>query len=204
MAQYDTTEQKASYGVGRQMGDQLAQQAFDGLDIAAVQQGLADALRGEEFAVAPDDINAAFDVIRTRMEEEQKARSASFIKANEQFLMDNAQKAGVQITESGLQYEVLNSGDGATPSSDDKVEVHYHGMLIDGTVFDSSVERGESISFPVTGVIKGWVEALQMMKVGDKWRLTIPSDLAYGAQGAGNAIPPHAALVFEVELLNIA
>ena len=204
MAQYDTTEQKASYGVGRQMGDQLAQQAFDGLDIAAVQQGLADALRGEEFAVAPDDINAAFDVIRTRMEEEQKARSASFIKANEQFLMDNAQKAGVQITESGLQYEVLNRGDGATPSSDDKVEVHYHGMLIDGTVFDSSVERGESISFPVTGVIKGWVEALQMMKVGDKWRLTIPSDLAYGAQGAGNAIPPHAALVFEVELLNIA
>ncbi|WKE67405.1 FKBP-type peptidyl-prolyl cis-trans isomerase [Gallaecimonas kandeliae] len=203
MADYQTTEQKASYGVGRQMGDQLAQQAFDGLDIPAVQQGLADALRGEEFAVSPDDINAAFDVIRSRLEEEDKARKAAFTQANDVFLAENAKKDGVVVTDSGLQYEVLAEGEGATPSAADKVKVHYHGTLIDGTVFDSSVARGEPISFPVTGVIKGWVEALQLMKVGSKWRLTIPHDLAYGEQGAGRAIPPFAVLVFEVELLGI-
>ncbi|EKE72227.1 FKBP-type peptidyl-prolyl cis-trans isomerase [Gallaecimonas xiamenensis] len=203
MAEYQTTEQKASYGVGRQMGDQLAQQAFDGLDIAAVQQGLADALRGEEFAVSPDDINAAFDVIRTQLEDAAKAQHAAFTKANDAFLADNAKKDGVIVTDSGLQYEVLVKGDGAVPSASDKVKVHYHGTLTDGTVFDSSVSRGEPISFPVTGVIKGWVEALQLMPVGSKWRLTIPHDLAYGEQGAGRAIPPFAALVFEVELLGI-
>lgn len=203
MADYQTLEQKASYGVGRQMGDQLAQQAFDGLDIPAVQQGLADALRGEEFAVTPDEINAAFDVIRSRLEDEEKARHSAFIGANEAFLAENAQKDGVTVTDSGLQYEVLTEGNGAVPTAANKVKVHYHGTLIDGTVFDSSVARGEPISFPVTGVIKGWVEALQLMPVGSKWRLTIPQDLAYGEQGAGRAIPPFAALVFEVELLDI-
>lgn len=203
MAEYTTDEQKASYGVGRQMGDQLAQQAFDGVDIAAVQQGLADSLRGEEFAVPAEEINAAFAVIQERMQELEKAKHASVIKEGEVFLKDNAAKDGVEVTESGLQYEVLTAGDGAKPTSGDKVKVHYHGTLVDGTVFDSSVARGEPISFPVTGVIPGWVEALQLMTVGSKWRLTIPHNLAYGEQGAGGAIPPFSVLVFEVELLGI-
>nr|WP_318837979.1 FKBP-type peptidyl-prolyl cis-trans isomerase [Neiella holothuriorum] len=203
MAEYTTDEQKASYGVGRQMGDQLAQQAFEGVDIAAVQQGLADSLRGEEFAVPADQINAAFAVIQERMQELEKTKHASVIKEGEVFLSDNAAKDGVEVTESGLQYEVLTAGDGAQPTSGDKVNVHYHGTLIDGTVFDSSVARGEPISFPVTGVIPGWVEALQLMTVGSKWRLTIPHNLAYGEQGAGGAIPPYSVLVFEVELLGI-
>ncbi|GGA67611.1 peptidyl-prolyl cis-trans isomerase [Neiella marina] len=203
MAEYKTDEQKASYGVGRQMGDQLAQQAFDGVDIAAVQQGLADSLRGEEFAVPAEEINAAFAVIQQRMQELEKAKYESVIKEGDVYLKDNSAKDGVEVTDSGLQYEVLVAGDGAKPTSADKVKVHYHGSLIDGTVFDSSVERGEPISFPVTGVIPGWVEALQLMTVGSKWRLTIPQNLAYGERGAGAAIPPYSVLVFEVELLDI-
>ncbi|MCM2680336.1 FKBP-type peptidyl-prolyl cis-trans isomerase [Echinimonas agarilytica] len=202
MAEYNTDEKKASYGVGRQMGDQLAQQAFDGVDIEAVQQGLADSLRGEEFAIPADDINAAFAVISQRMREQEQAKYESNIKAGEVYLNDNAAKDGVQVTESGLQYEVLVAGEGDKPTAENKVNVHYHGMLTDGTVFDSSVDRGEPISFPVTGVIPGWVEALQLMTVGSKWRLTIPQNLAYGEQGAGS-IPPYSVLVFEVELLGI-
>ncbi|MBD1390603.1 FKBP-type peptidyl-prolyl cis-trans isomerase [Neiella sp. HB171785] len=203
MAEYKTDEQKASYGVGRQMGDQLAQQAFDGVDIEAVQQGLADSLRGEEFVVPADEINAAFAVIQQRMQEQEQAKYASVIQEGDVFLKDNAAKDGVEVTESGLQYEVLVAGEGAKPTAADKVKVHYHGSLIDGTVFDSSVNRGEPISFPVTGVIPGWVEALQLMTVGSKWRLTIPQNLAYGERGAGAAIPPYSVLVFEVELLDI-
>lgn len=202
MAEYNTDEQKASYGVGRQMGDQLAQQAFEGVDIAAVQQGLADSLRGEEFAVPADEINAAFRVIQQKMQELEKAKHASAIEAGETFLKENAAQEGVVVTESGLQYKVLSEGDGAKPTDSDKVKVHYHGTLIDGSVFDSSVTRGEPISFPVTGVIPGWVEALQLMPVGSKWKLTIPYNLAYGEQGAGS-IPPFSVLEFEVELLGI-
>ena len=118
-------------------------------------------------------------------------------------MAENKRKEGVVETSSGLQYEVIKSGTGPKPSASDKVKTHYHGMLIDGTVFDSSVDRGEPISFQVGGVIKGWQEALQLMSVGDKWRLVIPSELAYGARGAGAKIPPHSTLVFEVELLGI-
>lgn len=203
MSDFNTNEDKASYGIGRQMGDQLAQQSFDGLNISAVQQGLADALRGEEFAVAPDDINAAFQVISEAMKKEAEAKAEAASKEGEIFLAKNAEREEVTVTESGLQYEVLTQGEGAIPTSENKVKVHYHGTLIDGTVFDSSVARGEPITFPVTGVIKGWVEGLQLMPVGSKWKLYIPQDLAYGERGAGAAIPPYAALIFEVELLDI-
>ena len=121
----------------------------------------------------------------------------------EAFLAQNAQRDGIQVTASGLQYEVITQGSGAIPSSTSKVKTHYHGTLIDGTVFDSSVERGQPIDFPVTGVIAGWTEALQLMPVGSKWRLFIPYNLAYGERGAGGSIKPFAALVFEVELLDI-
>ena len=125
------------------------------------------------------------------------------ILAAEQFLVENAKKEGVKTTASGLQYKVIKSGTGATPKPTDTVKVHYHGTLTDGTVFDSSVERGQSISFPVNRVIKGWVEALQLMKVGDKWKLFIPAKLAYGEQSPGAGIPPNSVLIFEVELLGI-
>ncbi|MGR7921986.1 FKBP-type peptidyl-prolyl cis-trans isomerase [Zobellella denitrificans] len=203
MSSYETVEQKASYGIGRQIGDQLSQQSFEGLDVSAVQQGLADALGGVEFAVSREDINGAFQVITQRMQEQQ---SAQFAKAREEeaaFFAANGERAEVEQTSSGLQYEVLAQGEGAKPAATDTVRVHYHGTFIDGSVFDSSVLRGEPAQFPVNGVIKGWVEALQLMPVGSKWKLYVPHHLAYGEQGAGS-IPPCSTLVFEVELLDIA
>ncbi|WP_417614779.1 FKBP-type peptidyl-prolyl cis-trans isomerase [Oceanisphaera sp.] len=203
MSSYETIELKASYGVGRQIGDQLTQQSFDGLEVSAVQQGLADAIAGAEFAVSREDINSAFQVITQRMQEKQAAESAKAKEEENNFLSANGERAEVEQTESGLQYEVLVKGEGAVPSATDTVSVHYHGTFIDGSVFDSSVMRGEPAQFPVNGVIKGWVEALQLMPVGSKWKLYVPHHLAYGEQGAG-AIPPCATLVFEVELLEIA
>jgi FKBP-type peptidyl-prolyl cis-trans isomerase FklB len=140
---------------------------------------------------------------KTTMETNPSAKSDSQPVNGETFLAQNAKKVGVIITASGLQYKVIQSGTGESPKLTDRVKVHYHGTLIDGTVFDSSVQRGQPISFPVNGVIPGWVEALQLMKVGDKWRLFIPAKLAYGDQSPSPAIPPNSALIFEVELLGI-
>ncbi len=202
MSQFTTNEQKASYGIGRQIGDQLAQQSFDGLDLEAVKQGIEDAVHGREFAVSHQDIGAAFEIISARLEEAEREKSASARAEGEAFLQANADRDGVKVTDSGLQYEVMVEGKGAMPSKGDKVRVHYHGMFPDGSVFDSSVRRGQPAEFPVTGVIAGWVEALQLMPVGSKWKLTIPHHLAYGERGAGS-IPPFSTLVFEVELLDI-
>ena len=141
-------------------------------------------------------INEFFQALQAKVSEAAK-------QAGTAFLAENAKREGVVTLESGLQYEVVTEGNGATPSAADQVKVHYHGSLIDGTVFDSSVQRGEPATFGVTQVISGWVEALQLMPVGSKWRLFIPSDLAYGAQGAGQHIAPYSTLVFEVELLEI-
>lgn len=204
MSQYDTIEKQASYGIGRQMGDQLARQPFEGLDVSSIQQGLADALAGLEFAVDVDSINEAFQEIHQKMEAASAAKSEAIIAAGEEYLKNNASRENVVVTDSGLQYEILNQGDGQSVLKENTVKVHYHGTLIDGTVFDSSVDRNNPATFPVTGVIPGWVEALQLMKVGDKYRLTIPYQLAYGANGAGGTIPPYATLVFDVEVLDIA
>ena len=130
-------------------------------------------------------------------------KSQEAISAGQAFLDENGKKEGVTTTASGLQYEVLTNGTGATPIESDQVTVHYHGTLVDGTVFDSSVERGQPATFPVNGVIPGWVEALQLMNVGSKYKLYIPSDLAYGERGAGGSIGPNETLIFEVELLSI-
>lgn len=203
MSTFTTLEQHASYGIGLQMGQQLADNPFDGLDIAAVAAGLAAAFYGDEPEVSEDQIRAAFEVISGRMQEAQAEQAKLAAGAGEAFLAENAKKAGVTVTASGLQFEVLVQGDGEKPTRSSTVRTHYHGTLIDGTVFDSSYNRGQPAEFPVGGVIAGWTEALQMMPVGSKYRLYIPHQLAYGERGAGAAIAPFSALVFDVELLAI-
>lgn len=202
MSLLQTTEQKASYGIGRQIGDQLAQQSFEGLDLAAVKQGIEDAVLGHDFAVSHEEIGQAFEEITAKLEAAERELSAAARTEGEAYLASNAARDNVTVTESGLQFEVLTAGEGTKPSKSDKVRVHYHGTFPDGRVFDSSVTRGQPAEFPVTGVIAGWVEALQLMTVGSKWKLTIPHHLAYGERGAGS-IPPFSTLVFEVELLDI-
>ncbi|OMH33961.1 FKBP-type peptidyl-prolyl cis-trans isomerase [Motiliproteus sp. MSK22-1] len=198
-----TNEEIVSYGIGRQMGDQLKSNRIEGLNIELVKTGLADAFQGVAAPVSEAELQAAFQDLQEKMQaraaEEAKAAGAEGIK----YLEENAKKEGVQITESGLQYEILVAGDGDKPTASSTVRTHYHGTFIDGSIFDSSVDRGQPAEFPVNGVIAGWTEALQMMNVGSKWRLHVPSELAYGSQGAQGAIPPHSTLVFEVELLDI-
>ncbi|ODP98315.1 MULTISPECIES: FKBP-type peptidyl-prolyl cis-trans isomerase [Salinivibrio] len=201
--QLETVEQKASYGIGLQMGQQLAGSGLEGLHVDAIAKGISTALAGQMPEIEIDDINNALRELHTKAEEVRQEAAKAQAAEGDAFLADNAKREEVTVTESGLQYEVLVQGDGEIPTSDKQVRVHYHGQLVDGSVFDSSVTRGEPVEFPVTGVIKGWVEALQMMPVGSKWKLYVPQDLAYGERGAGAAIPPFAALVFEVELLDI-
>lgn len=202
--EFTTIDEQASYGIGRQVGEQLASQPFDGMSARAVVAGIADVLEGNPSQVSEADIRSAIDDVNQRLRRQQNEEAGRQAAEGEAFLAQNAERDDVTVTDSGLQYEVLASGDGATPTADSKVKVHYHGTLIDGTVFDSSVNRGEPIEFPVNGVIAGWTEALQLMKTGDKWKLYVPHDLAYGANGAGGVIGPYQALVFEVELLDVA
>lgn len=189
-----------SYSIGLITGQNLRSQGLTEINVEVLAQAISDALQNEGYAI--DKVEAQ-SVYTKCMKELKENKSKEVKMQGEKFLEENGKKPEVTTTASGLQYEVMKSGTGMSPSATDKVKTHYHGMLTDGTVFDSSVDRGEPISFPVNGVIKGWQEALQLMKVGDKWKLTIPSDLAYGARGAGNVIPPFATLIFEVELLGI-
>lgn len=200
---FETVEQKASYGIGLQMGQQLAGSGLDGLNVDAIAAGIATALTGDMPAIEVDEINKALQELYTRAEAARAEAAKAAASDGEAFLKDNALRSEVTVLDSGLQYEIITEGTGEIPTSDKTVRVHYHGELVDGTVFDSSVSRGQPAQFPVTGVIKGWVEALQLMPVGSKWKLYIPHDLAYGERGAGASIPPFAALVFEVELLAI-
>jgi len=202
MSELNTVEAKVGYGIGRQMGEQLASSGIEGLGLDQVVLGLREAYEGKESQLTDMELHEAFEVIQQRLAEKQKEAHKETVEAGENYLADNAKKEGVTITESGLQYEVLTVGEGEKPAATDKVRVHYHGELINGEVFDSSVVRDQPAEFPVNGVIAGWVEALQLMPVGSKWRLTIPQNLAYGERGAG-AIPPYSVLVFEVELLAI-
>ena len=197
----DTVEQRVSYGVALNMGANLARQGLE-IDLGAFVVGLQDGLANLPPRVPEAALRAAFETAQERMEAVAAERAARQAGAGLAYLEKNKTRAGVVVTPSGLQYEVLRAGSGAKPTAAQTVEVHYHGTLIDGSVFDSSVQRGEPISFPVTGVIPGWVEALQLMEVGAKWRLFIPANLAYGDRGQG-PIPPASTLVFEVELLGI-
>lgn len=200
---FTSVEQQASYGVGRQLGEQLAANSFEGLDIPAVQAGLADAFDGKESVVAMEDMQVAFSEISRRLQKAQEEAAEAASAEGNAFLAENAKREGVVTTESGLQYEIINEGSGEKPSYDSNVRTHYHGTFIDGKVFDSSVTRGQPAEFPVSGVIAGWTEALQLMPVGAKYKLYVPHHLAYGERGAGAAIPPYSTLVFEVELLDI-
>lgn len=202
----ETTIEKASYLIGRNIGETIKGDDL-GLDIDILSAGLREALAGKESRISEEDSEQVMVAFQKIMEDKMTAKAAEDTKRNQEaadkFLAENAKREGVKVTESGLQYEILKEGTGAKPAADDTVSVHYHGTLLDGTVFDSSVERNQPAQFPVNGVIKGWTEALQLMPAGSKWKLFIPADLAYGDRGAGRDIGPGATLVFEVELLEI-
>jgi FKBP-type peptidyl-prolyl cis-trans isomerase len=202
----ENTESRAGYSIGVNIGLNLASQGILGDDVnnAALMQGIRDAI-DDSIQLSDEEIIAALEQYSLLMEQRAQEQLADMAIAGESFLNENAMQPGVVTTPSGLQYLVLEEGPNANapmPLATDEVEVHYHGTMIDGSVFDSSVDRGEPISFPLDGVIPGWTEGLQLMKVGDKYRFFIPSDLAYGAAGAG-PIPPYSALIFDVELLSI-
>ncbi|HPQ22440.1 MAG TPA: FKBP-type peptidyl-prolyl cis-trans isomerase, partial [Saprospiraceae bacterium] len=188
------------YSLGYQAAMDLKVKGIDSVDSSLFVMGLLQTL-DKESMLTKEEVNENLISYLTKIQKEKKLKVK---KEGEMFLADNAKKDGVTTTESGLQYLVISKGDGTvSPLPTDKVLTHYHGTLIDGTVFDSSVDRGEPISFGLNQVIKGWTEGLQLMHEGDKFRFFIPSNLAYGERGAGNVIPPGAALIFDVELLKI-
>lgn len=189
-----------SYSLGVSVGLNLKEQGFSLDSVEDFAQALNDVLSGNDLAIPQEKVNA---VVNEYFTELQKKRFEEKVAEGNKFLEENKKKDGVVTLESGLQYEVITEGDGAKPLATDMVTVHYTGTLTDGTVFDSSVQRGEPATFPVNGVIPGWVEALQLMPVGSKWKLAIPYNLAYGERGAGQLIGPYSTLVFEVELLSI-
>lgn len=191
---------KISYALGLSIGNNFQNSGINSLQVEDFVKGLNDVLSGAQPAISYDE---AKQVINEFFMNLQKQKLELNKKAGEEFLTINKGKAGVVTLPSGLQYQVLQNGTGATPSAADKVRCHYHGTLINGTVFDSSVQRGQPAVFGVSQVIPGWVEALQLMSVGSKWRLFIPSELAYGEQGAGDVIEPNSTLIFDVELLEI-
>jgi FKBP-type peptidyl-prolyl cis-trans isomerase len=195
----NNAEQNVSYSLGTLVASQLAND-FDSLDLEAFVEGFNAAYLGQKTLVNQEQAVAAVQ------EYQRKLAASQFENAllnSEDFLAENAQKDGVQVTKSGLQYEILSEGQGPKPAATDLVTVHYHGTTIDGRVFDSSVERGEPAQFPLNGVIAGWTEGVQLMSVGAKFKFYIHPDLAYGTQGAGQLIGPNDALVFEVELIKI-
>ncbi len=193
------TEQR-SYAVGVTVADFVTMQ-FDTVDTRALLQGLRDQMGEGQTLVAPDSTRA---VITRFQESRRQAVSETNVSEGEAFLQENAERPEVQVTDTGLQYMVLEEGDGPRPAATDRVTVHYRGTLLDGTEFDSSYARGEPATFPLNGVIAGWTEGLQLMPVGSKYRFFIPSELAYGERGAGGRIGPNATLIFDVELLEIA
>lgn len=191
---------KVSYALGMNVAQNLVSSGFNSIDMASFQDGWNSVFTGISPAISLQEANQVLQEHFSKFESQKGEKAKA---EGEMFLAENAKRTGVVSLESGLQYEIMNVGNGKIPSASDKVKCHYHGTLIDGTVFDSSVERGEPAVFPVGGVIQGWVEALQLMNTGSKWRLFIPSHLAYGSRGAGGAIGPDTTLVFEVELLGI-
>lgn len=203
---FNSNKDKISYIIGRDMAANFQKQGLE-VDPDLFLQGFKEALAGQKSRLNQEDAQSAMEELQQLMASRQNNNAGRLSEINEQegraFLAENKNRAGVVALPSGLQYQVLNQGSGKSPSKNDSVTTHYHGTLLDGTVFDSSYERGKPATFPVNGVIAGWTEALQKMKEGDKWRLFIPSNLAYGTHGAGDDIGPNATLIFDVELLSV-
>lgn len=205
-AELESQNEKFSYALGFQIASQIKQRLQqDNLEIDgdAFSQAVSDIMGDVEPRLTQEQMQAALSAEQERRQQEMEALAQENLQASEAFLAENRDRDGVKETDSGLQYEVLEEGDGASPAEEDTVVVHYQGTLPDGTVFDSSRERGEPASFQLSGIIPAWQEALPMMKEGGKWRLYVPPKLAYGQQGAGNVIGPNQALVFEIELLEV-
>jgi FKBP-type peptidyl-prolyl cis-trans isomerase len=196
-----TDHDSVSYIIGHQIGTQMASSPMTELNVSAVANGMQDAIDELDLFMNEDEANM---LITEYMKKTEEVASEEYIVEGEKFLADNMIRKGVNVTESGLQYEILVEGNGEKPTSESQVTVHYHGTLIDGTVFDSSVDRGEPANFGVGQVIRGWTEVLQLMPTGSKWKVFIPSELAYGANPRpGGAIKPHMALIFDIELISI-
>ena len=191
---------KFSYAIGLGIGQNLLSMGAQGINVEDFAQAIADVLNRKETAISH---NEAREIVNKYFMELEEKMNAENIEKGKAFLEENAKKEGIVTLPSGLQYEVITEGNGKKPSATDRVKCHYEGTLIDGTLFDSSVKRGQPAVFGVNQVIKGWVEALQLMSEGSKWRLYIPSELGYGAQQAGEMIPPHSTLIFEVELIEV-
>ena len=198
---------KLSYALGLGIGRQLSQMGADDLNVADFAQAVKDMIDGKEPQVPAAEAQQIVEDFFQKQEEKQRAEAAEKYKGakseGEKYLSENAKKEGVTTLPSGLQYKVLKEGNGKSPKATDKVVCHYEGMLIDGTMFDSSIQRGEPATFPLNGVIAGWTEGLQLMKEGAKYRFFIPYQLGYGERGAGASIPPFATLVFDVELIEV-
>ena len=191
---------KFSYAIGLGIGQNLLSMGAQGINVEDFAQAIADVLNRKETAISH---NEAREIVNNYFTELEAKMNAENIEKGKAFLAENAKKEGVITLPSGLQYQVITEGNGKKPSATDKVKCHYEGTLIDGTLFDSSIKRGQPAVFGVNQVIRGWVEALQLMSEGSKWRLFIPSELGYGAQQAGEMIPPHSTLIFEVELIEV-
>ena len=198
-----TFEQKVSYGFGWQFGRQMQKNRFEGMDIEAAVQALRACFNGEPSALSESELNEAYDTVKEKRIQFEKDRAEKYQELCKTFLDENAKREGVQVTDSGLQYEVLEAGNGEKPTHNDKVKFHYHGSFIDGQVFDSSITRNEPAEFAVEQVIPGWTEALLMMPMGSKWRLVVPPKLAYGEMGSPPTIPANAVLTFDIHLIEI-
>ena len=189
-----------SYALGMSIAGNLIQLGVKTIHSESFTAAIQDAFTGAEPELKPHEAN---QIIESFLNEGNREQSSANLEEGKTFLENNGKRKGVTVLPSGLQYEILKEGEGDMPTLNDQVKCHYHGTLINGTVFDSSVQRGNPAVFPVNGVIQGWVEALQLMSAGSKWRLYVPSDLAYGTQGAGGAIGPNTTLIFDVELIEI-
>ena len=194
---------KLSYALGMNIGRQFSEMGVENFSATDFAQAVADVLEGKTPALTPAEAQQQLELFIKEQEAREAKKGETARKVGEDFLAENAKREGVKVTESGLQYMVLEAGLGKHPSATDNVKCHYEGRLIDGTVFDSSYRRGEPATFPLNGVISGWTEGLQLMGEGAKFRFFIPYNLAYGSRGAGASIPPYAALIFDVELIQV-
>jgi len=201
-ASLDTPKKKMSYAIGVQIGNDFKRSGMD-IDVSAMSSAISDMVSGKAPALDQTEMQEALNMLREQQMKKQVGVAEENKKKGEAFLAQNKNKKGVITLESGVQYKVMEKGAGKTPTPANSVVAHYEGRLIDGTVFDSSIQRGKPATFPVTGVIKGWQEILQKMKVGSKWQVYIPSELAYGQRGTGPQIGPNSALVFDIELIEI-